>query len=711
MSRTKSHIHIVYALFCLLVAATGLFVGCAHTLRYPEAPRGDVTDCYHGTEVPDPFRWLEDPDSAETRAWIDAQVKLAFPWLHETPEREGIKKRLTELWNYEKYGTPFVEGGRYFFSKNDGLQNHSVYYWTDSLDDEPKVLIDPNKLSEDGTVSLGGVSISRDGKYLAYGLSSGGSDWRKWYVREIDTGRDLDDCLEWIKFSGASWNDSSSGFYYSRYEEPEEGEKHQQANYNQKVYFHKINTPQSEDVLVYERPEHKDRTLRARVTDDGEYLIISIGKGTERKNLISYKKLDTPESPVIELIGEFEASFGFVDNNGPVFWFKTDLDAPMSRVIAIDTSRENGKNRRTVIAEQKETLRRVNIVNNTFITSYLKDAHSLVKLFDIHGKLIGEIDLPGLGRASGFGGKRLDKETFYRFSTFDDPGTIYRLDMETGKRSVFRRPKVAFDLDRIVTKQVFYKSKDGTRVPMFIVHLKGLELNSENPTILCGYGGFNISQLPSFSTNTLVWMEMGGVHVMANIRGGGEYGEKWHQAGMKLNKQNCFDDFIAAAEWLIEKGYTSTDKLAIKGGSNGGLLVGACMTQRPDLFGACLPSRGVLDMLRFNRFTIGWAWVSDYGSPEDPEEFEALHAYSPYHNIHPGIVYPATLITTADHDDRVVPGHSFKFTACLQEAQAGDAPILIRIETKAGHGAGTPTTKRIDEAADIFAFLVRVLEM
>lgn len=686
-------------------------VGPDKLLAYPKAGKSDVVDAYHGVKVPDPYRWLEDPDSPETREWIEAQNRLTFGYLEQIPERARIKERLTELWDYEKYGLPQKRGDRYFFSKNDGLQNQSVIYTVKSLDDEPEMLLDPNKLSEDGTVALSGRAVTEDGELMAYGLSTAGSDWQEWFVRDVETGEDLGDHLKWIKFSGASWTKDNRGFFYSRYDEPDEAAKLQQTNYYHKLYYHRLGTPQSEDVLVYHRPDQKEWGFGGSVTDDGRYLIISVWKGTLRKNLIFYKNLEDDDSEVVELIKEFEAEFSFIDNDGPVFWFKTDLDAPRGRVIAIDIRKPDRSNWKEVIAQAHETLRGVNVVGDMFVASYLKDAHTEVRVFDINGTFVREVAFPGLGSAYGFGGKREDTETFYVFTSFTDPGTIYRYDMTVGRSDIFRRPRVDFNPDDYETKQVFYKSKDGTRVPMFITHKKGTKLDGNNPTLLYGYGGFNAAITPYFSVSRLVWMEMGGIYAVANIRGGGEYGKEWHEAGMKLKKQNCFDDFIAAAEWLIANKYTSTPKLAIQGVSNGGLLVGACMTQRPDLFGACLPAVGVMDMLRFHKFTIGWAWVSDYGSPEDPEEFKALYAYSPLHNLKPGTVYPATLITTADHDDRVVPAHSFKFAAALQEAHSGTAPVLIRIQTKAGHGRGKPTKMRIEETADVWAFLVYTLDM
>jgi prolyl oligopeptidase len=680
-------------------------------LVYPETRKSSVTDNYHGTLVSDPYRWLEDADSEETRTWIQAQNAITFPWLAKIHAREKIQKRLTRLWDYEKYGIPFKRGNRYFYSLNNGLQNQSVIYWTESLDREPKILLDPNTLSEDGTIAMGRYAVSEDGRWMAYGLSSGGSDWTEWHVRSVDSGQDRPDHLKWIKFSGASWDKTGTGFYYSRYDAPKEGQKLQEANYYQKVYYHKVGTDQSQDILVYERPDQKEWTFNARVTDDGQYLILNVGKGTERKNLVFLRKTDDPDAPFMELVSEFMAQFSFIDNDGPLFWFRTDLDAPKGKVIAVDLDHSERKNWQTILPEGEEVLRSVNIVGNTFFATYLKDAHTQIRLYDLDGTFLRLLELPGLCSAFGFGGKRSDQETFYRSTSFNDPGTLYRYDVKTGESVLFRRPRLDFNPDDYVTRQVFYESKDGTRVPLFLTHRKGLKQDGNNPVILYGYGGFNSAMTPSFRLSKLVWMEMGGIYAVANIRGGGEYGRAWHESGKKLQKQNTFDDFIAAAEWLIQNDYTCKEKLAIQGASNGGLLVGACMTQRPDLFGACLPAVGVMDMLRFVKFTIGWAWTSDYGSPEDPEEFKTLYAYSPYHNLRDGVAYPATLITTADHDDRVVPAHSFKFAARLQEAHTGDAPVLIRIETRAGHGGGKPTTKRIEEAADILAFLTRIFDL
>jgi len=679
-------------------------------LSYPSTVRQEHVDLLHGVAVADPYRWLEDLDSAETEAWTAVQNQLTNAFLDDVAAREVLRQRLTELWNYEKYGVPFKRGGRYFFTRNDGLQNQSVLYWMEALDAEPQLLLDPNRLSEDGTVALGGYNVSDDGQLLAYGLSASGSDWQTWRVREVASGRDLDDELQWIKFSDAAWMPDGSGFFYSRYDAPAEGLAYKGANYNQKLYYHRIGTPQAEDTLIYERPDHKEWGFINHVTDDGRYLVITIWKGTHREHAICYKDLSA-EGPVIELLMDFDANYEFIGNDGPLFYFSTDLEAPLVRIVAIDTTRPERDNWQEIVPEGSDVLLGVSYVNDQLIATYLHDAHSRVHIFDKRGTLVREVELPGLGTVDGFRGQRDDHETFYVFTSFTTPGTIYRYDLAAGTSTLFRQPNVNFDPAAYVTEQVFYPSKDGTHIPMFLTYKRGLQRNGENPTLLYGYGGFNIPLTPTFSVTNLVWMEHGGVYAQANLRGGSEYGKAWHQAGMKLQKQNVFDDFIAAAEWLIANEYTNSAKLAIVGRSNGGLLVGACITQRPELFGAAIAGVGVLDMLRFHTFTIGWAWVSDYGSPEEPDDFKALLAYSPYHNTKPGTAYPATLITTGDHDDRVFPAHSFKFAAALQHAHSGAAPVLIRIETKAGHGLGKPTTKLIAESADVLAFLVRTLNV
>jgi prolyl oligopeptidase len=682
----------------------------AGTLVYPKAKTVGQVDDYHGVKVADPYRWLEDTDSADTKSWVEEENKLTFGYLDQIPYRKSIRDRMTKLWNFERFTVPRQQGGRYFYQHNNGLQNQNVLLVADSLNAEPRTLLDPNTLSSDGTVALAGTAYTDDGKLLAYGTAASGSDWEEWHVRDVGTGKDLPDLIKWVKFSGASWSKDGQGFYYSRFDEPK-GTALRDTNYFQKLYYHKVGTPQAEDKLTYERPDNKELGFGGQVTDDGHYLVIYVSQGTSPKNRLYYKDLTKPDSQVVRLLDDFDASYQFVDNDGPVFWIKTDLDAPRGRLIAIDTRHPEKTNWKTLVAQSADKLEDANVVDNLFLLGYLKDAKTEVRVHDLSGKLLRTVDLPGIGTAAGFSGKRTDKETFYSFTSFISPTTIYRYVPQTGTSSVFKKPKVEFDADKYETKQVFYNSKDGTRVPMFLTYKKGLKLDGQNPTLLYAYGGFDISLTPGFSIPTVVWLEMGGIYAQPNLRGGGEYGEDWHLAGTKAKKQNVFDDFIAAAEWLIANKYTSTPKLAIRGGSNGGLLIGAMLTQRPDLFGATLPLVGVMDMLRFQKFTIGWAWTSDYGSSDNPEDFKALYAYSPLHNLKPGTKYPPTMIATADHDDRVVPGHSFKFAATMQADQAGAAPVLIRIETKAGHGAGKPISKIIDQTADEWSFVAYNLGM
>ena len=692
----------------LFVSVLSLFAADSR-FNYPKPQKSNQSDNYFGTKVADPYRGLENADSPPTKKWIEAENKLTYDYLATIPERQKIEHRLTALWDYEKFSVPFREGGRYFFGKNTGLQNQSVIYIASALPGEPRALIDPNTLSQDGTIALGGYAVPDDGKLFAYGLANAGSDWQEWKVRDIESGKDLDDNLKWVKFSSASWSHDGAGFFYSRYDEPKGGgEQLKEANYFQKIYYHKIGTPQSQDELIYDRKDHKDWLFNADVTEDGAYLIINVSHGTDPKNQIFYKDLLHPGGKVIELLNKQDATYEFIGNEGNLFWFRTNLAAPKARIVAIDV--QSPEEIKEVVPEGSDKLESVSLVGNLFIADYLKDAHSLVRLFEVSGKAAGEISLPGLGTAGGFTGKRKDNETFYSYTSFTDPPTIYRYDFKSGQSAVLFRPKVDFKSEEYMTEQVFCQSKDGTRVPIFLTYKKGLEKNDRNPTLLSGYGGFDISITPSFSPAIATWLEMGGVYAVATLRGGGEYGEEWHLAGTKLRKQNVFDDFIAAGEWLIANHYTSTPKLAISGRSNGGLLVGACLTQRPDLWGATLPGVGVMDMLRFQKFTIGWAWASDYGSSENAEDFKALYKYSPLHNVKPA-KYPPTLITTADHDDRVFPGHSFKFAATVQAAQTGDAPVLIRIETRAGHGAGKPTTKQIEDVTDQWSFLVKSLGM
>jgi prolyl oligopeptidase len=682
-------------------------------LSYPKTKRIDHRDDYHGVSVADPYRWLEDDvrKSPQVAEWVAEQNKLTFDYLHAIPQRQAIQKRLTELWNYERYSAPFKAGGRYFYTKNDGLQNQSVLYTMDSLHGQPRVLIDPNKWSKDGTVALSGLEVSEDGKYLAYGIAEAGSDWHTWHVLHVADGKVMSDEVKWLKYGGTAWSADGKGFFYSRYDEPKSGETFQKVTLNQKVFYHRLGTSQSDDVLVYRRPDHPDWGFQTHVTEDGRYLILTIWKGTNHQYRITYKDLGEPYAMPVDLIEDFDNEYSFVGNDGPVFYFKTDLQAPKGRLIAIDTRKPEREHWKEIVPEAKENLSGVGLVGNLFVAHYLKDARTQIKLYDMEGAFVREVELPGIGTAGGFGGKRTDTDTFYVFSSFAMPPSIYRYNLVTGTSTLFRRSNVKFNAGDYEVKQFFYTSKDGTKVPLFVTAKKGIELDGSHPTLLYGYGGFNIPLTPNFSIIRAAWLEMGGVFVQANLRGGGEYGKEWHEAGTKLRKQNVFDDFIAAAQWLIDNKYTRSDKLAIQGGSNGGLLVGAVMTQRPELFGACLPAVGVMDMLRFHKFTAGRFWVDDYGSPDNAEEFKALYAYSPYHNLKKGVKYPATLVTTADTDDRVVPGHSFKFIAKLQYCQAGPAPVLARIETRAGHGAGKPTAKQIEEVADQWAFLVKNLHM
>ena len=682
-------------------------------LVYPRTKTVEQVDEFHGTKVADPYRWLEEDvrTSKDVADWVEAQNKVTFDFLTSIPQRAAIQQRMTELWNYEKIGAPFKRGGRYYFFRNDGLQNQSVLFRQNTLTSEPSILLDPNSWSADGTIALSGSAFSDDGRYVAYGVQDAGSDWNTWKIMEIESGKILDDELKWVKFSGAVWTPDSQGFFYARYPQPEEGAAFQSLNTNMKVYYHRVGSPQSSDVLVYERPDHPEWGFQLSVSEDGHYLIITVWVGTDDRFRIVVKDLKEPYGLPFELIDNFDHEYSFIDSDDQVLYFKTNVDAPLRRVIAIDLKHPARENWKEVIPQTENALDSVGIVGNMFVCDYLKDAKTQVRLHAIDGTFVREVEFPGIGTATGFDGRRKDTDTFYSFSSFALPPTTYRYNMITGVSELFRKADVKFNPDDYETSQVFYTSKDGTKVPMFQCHKKGLKLDGTNPTLLYGYGGFNISITPSFSVSRLTWMEMGGVLAVANLRGGGEYGETWHKSGTKQKKQNVFDDFIAAAEWLIEHKYTSSKKLAIQGGSNGGLLVGACMTQRPDLFGACLPAVGVMDMLRFHKFTAGRFWTDDYGSADNPDEFTALRAYSPYHNLKGGTQYPATLITTADTDDRVVPGHSFKFAAQLQASQSGTAPSLIRIETRAGHGAGKPTAKIIEEASDQWAFLVKTLGM
>lgn len=675
--------------------------------EYPVAARGTHTDDYFGTRVADPYRWMEDVESAEVALWVEAQNALAQPFLESLPGHEEITDRLTELWNYERFGVPWKEGGLYFFFRNDGLQNQDVLYVTGNLEAEPRVLLDPNTFSEDATVALAGTSVSPDGRYVAYATSDGGTDWNSWHIREIATGEDLEDEVRHTKFTGASWLPNGSGFFYSRYPLGPDGEPDGQAGV--KIYFHRVGTGQEADELVYAVEDSESRNPYGTVTEDGRYLVIDLFEGYDA-NAVYYRDLGAPNGEVVRILDEWDALYTFLGNDGPVFFFHTNKDAPRNRVVALDI--RNPDVLEEIVPQADETLESASWVGNHFVGRYLKDASSIVRVFQRSGTPVRDVDFPGIGSASGFGGHADDPETFYSFQSYTVPPTVFRYDLSTGESFVFRKAEVDFDPSAYETHQLFYTSEDGTRVPMFATHRKGLEKNGENPTLLYGYGGFNVSETPYFAVSRLVWLEMGGVLVSANIRGGGEYGEEWHLAGTKIRKQNVFDDFIAAAQYLIREGYTSPGKLGIQGGSNGGLLVGAVMTQRPELFGAALPAVGVLDMLRYHTASLNARqWSSDYGLSENEEEFRALHAYSPYHNVEEGTCYPPTLITTADRDDRVVPWHSFKFGAALQHAQSCGNPILVRVETRAGHGAGKPTWMRIEEIADAWAFLKWALEL
>jgi len=676
---------------------------------YPVTPAVDQVDDYFDTRVFDPYRWMEDLDAAELATWIDAENALTQRFIADAPGREQIKARLSELWNYERYGVPVVRGTRYFYTRNDGLQNQAPVYWQEGLKGEPTLLIDPNALSPDGTIALAEWQVSDDGKRIAYSLSDGGSDWRTIKLRDVDSGSDLVDEIQWAKFTTIAWRGDGSGFYYSRYDAPEGENALKAVNKFQKLYFHQVGTTQDQDTLVYERGDQPDWGFRAEVSDDDAFLVVTVTQGTDERNLLFAKDLRKPDAPMQELISTFEATYDFVGAADSRFFVRTDDGAERSRIVAIDPGKPEKQQWREVVPEGKATLQAANVVNRQLIVQRLRDARSQVQVYDLKGKRLREIPLPGLGTASGFDGSAKSSETFFTYSSFTTPGTIYHYDSKRGAVASFRAPKTAFDSDRFETRQVFYTSKDGTRIPLFITAERGAPRDGSNPTILYGYGGFNIAVTPTFNASTIAWLELGGVYAVANLRGGGEYGRAWHQAGTRTLKQNVFDDFAAAAEYLIAEKWTSAPKLAISGRSNGGLLVAATMLQRPELFGAALPAVGVLDMLRFREFTIGWAWESDYGSVKNADEFKALYAYSPLHNIRPGVEYPPTLITTADRDDRVFPAHSFKFAAALQAAYAGDRPMLIRVETRAGHGAGKPTSKIIEERADEYAFLVKTL--
>jgi len=693
-----------------LLAASLCPPALAQKLKYPQTRKVEHKDTYHGVEVSDPYRWLEDESAAETAEWVREQNKVTFGYLETIPFRARMKERLTTLYNYPKFTAPSRRGDYYFFSKNDGLQNQSVLYVQKGLDGTPEVLLDPNKFSEDGTARLAALALSRDGKYAAYGVSRGGSDWQEYRVMEVRTRRQLPDSLQWVKVSGIAWQ--GDGFYYSRYDAPEKGKELSSKNEGHKVYYHKVGTPQSEDALVYEDPANPQRFHTVSTTEDERFAILTIsdrGKGKKGNALFfsDAKAEGRKFAPLFSEIGD--ASYSVVDNVGDKFLVKTNRNAPNYRVVLVDSRDAAEKSWKEVLPERAEPLQSVTAAGGKLFATYHKDVTTRAYVYSTDGKLENEVKLPGLGAAGGFGGRDDDKFVFYTYTSFDYPPAIFRYDIASRKTTLFRAPEIpGYDPSMFETRQLFFTSKDGTRVPMFVVHKKGLRLDGTNPTLLYGYGGFNATTSPGFSALRIALLEQGVVYASANIRGGGEYGEKWHEAGTKLRKQNVFDDFIAAAEHLIKEKYTSPAKLALQGGSNGGLLVGAVMNQRPDLFAVALPAVGVMDMLRFHKFTIGWNWIADYGSSDNSEEFKALYAYSPLHNLKRGTNYPATLITTADHDDRVVPAHSFKYAAALQESQAGDRPVLIRIDTKSGHGASN-TAKAIEQAADIYSFLLHNL--
>jgi prolyl oligopeptidase len=671
-------------------------------LTYPETKKGDVVDDYFGTKVADPYRWLENDTSAETAAWVKAQNKVTFGYLDKIPFRDAIKDRLTEIWDYPRISAPFKRGPHYFVFKNDGLQNQSVAYIKSSLEDEGKVILDPNKLSEDGTVALAAFSPSEDGKYLAYAISRGGSDWREIYVKNIETGEMLDDHIMWAKFSGITWY--KNGFFYTRYPQPEEGTALSGVNENNKVYYHKIGTTQDKDKLYYEDPAHPQWGFGVDITEDEKYLILYVTESTSG-NALYFKDLTKPNSEMKVLVDNFEKDYSVLDHINGKLLIQTNDGASRYRIMAADPANYQKENWTEFIPEEEGVLRGISLVGGKMIANYMKDAHSQIKIFDLDGKYLYNLDNDMVGSIGGFGGKLEDEMTFYTVTSFTTPSTVYKYNVPENKSEIYQTSDIDFDASLYETKQIFYESKDGTKVPMFITHKKGLKLDGTAPTLLYGYGGFNVSLTPSFSITRLIWMENGGVFALANLRGGGEYGEDWHKAGTIMQKQNVFDDFISAAEYLIKNKYTSSDKLAIQGGSNGGLLVGAVTNQRPDLFAVALPAVGVMDMLRYHKFTIGRYWATDYGTSEDSEEmFKYLMNYSPVHTVKEGVEYPAVMVTTADHDDRVVPAHSFKYIAELQDKYKGDNPVLIRIAVKAGHGAGKPTSMIIQEYADLWAF-------
>jgi prolyl oligopeptidase len=693
--------------------AAGLFLACIVSgqsrLQYPQARRSDHVDTYFGDKVADPYRWLEDVDSPETRQWIEAENKLTFGYLDSIPQRDAIHKRLTDLYNYERYSSPMEVHGRIFYSHNTGLQNQSVIYVQDGLNGTPRVFLDPNTLTADGTAAIDGFSPNHDGSLVAYATAQAGSDWAIWKIRDVATGKDLRDALSWTKQTNIAWMPDGKSFYYVRFPEPKAGVDLTQANTNGKVFLHHLGDDPSKDALVYERPDHPSWWLAADVSEDGRYLLLYISESGDN-TAVFYQDLQKPGAKPVAIADRFDARFEFLGNLGSRLYFFTTDKAPRGRVIAVDVQRPTGP-WRTIVPEQKDTLEAALLSSGKIVCSYLTDAHSGTNIYALDGTLVQSLMLPGLGHAQWTHSSQNDKDLFLTYSEFTKPPSILRFNLDKLQLSSFKSAKLSFDPKQFEVTQQFYKSKDGTKIPMFIIANKGMQQNGQNPTILYGYGGFNISMTPAFYTRIIAWLQMGGVYAIANLRGGSEYGEAWHEAGTKLKKQNVFDDFIAGAEYLIAQKYTSTPKLAIQGRSNGGLLVGAVLNQRPELFGAALPGVGVMDMLRFQKFTVGQSWVADYGSSDNPQEYKALRKYSPLHNIKEGGKYPPTFIVTADHDDRVVPGHSFKYAAALQHAQGGNAPILIRIETKAGHGGGKPVAKIIAETGDEYTFLFKALGM
>ena len=693
-----------------LALSTMISCNTEKPIQYPPTKKGDVKDTIFGAVVEDPYRWLEDDNSAETAEWVKAQNELTFGYLAKLPYREQIKARLTELWDYPKFETPFKEAGLYFFKKNNGLQNQSVLYMTKDLNAEPTVLLDPNTLSADGTKSLTSIEISNDGKYLMYQVAQSGSDWNEIFVKNIETGELLPDHIAWVKFSGISWY--KDGFFYSAYDKPEAGSELSKANEFQKVYFHKLGTEQAADQLILSDPGNPKMMFGAGMTEDKRFLLVSKSQGTHG-NAFDFKDLSKKNSGFVTLMNSYDYEFNAIDNLGDDLFILTNYKAPKYRLIKINTSHPEEANWTELIPEKKDVLESVSLVAGKLVLNYMTDAHSKVEVYNYDGSLDHEVQLPGIGSVGTFSGKKDEQLAFYSYSSFNTPGEIYKYDFTTKQSALYFRPEVKFNPDDFIVNQEFYASKDGTKIPVFIVYKKGLELNGKNPALLYAYGGFNVSLTPAFSSARIAFMENGGVLAVANLRGGGEYGEEWHVAGTKLQKQNVFDDFIAAAEYLINRNYTSGEKLAVQGGSNGGLLVGAVTNQRPDLFKVALPAVGVMDMLRYQKFTIGWAWASDYGKSDDSEEmFKYLYAYSPYHTIKKGINYPAVLATTADHDDRVVPAHTFKYMARLQEYNPENKlPLLVRIDSKAGHGAGKPTEKVIEEYTDLWSFVFYHLEM